>query len=225
MQYEITFIVLDEAKQKLVKDVLDHAKAKVLLENLMGRKNMVYPIKKAHAGFYFNYYFEVDPANIAQINKNLQTEREILRFLIIKNDEDVKSIEERLERIKEKPKSFRREPFVKPEFELKKVEKPAIAEVTEKKQEGTEKSATAEVIEKKLEDTEKKTKSVKKEMVKTKKAAPKAKTVEKKPAITEDTEKKIEIVKPVKTEESIKSDDEKERIKKLEEKLDELLKD
>ena len=217
MQYELTFIVKNEEDTGLIKEALEQNKGKLLFENPMGRRNFAYPIKNENGGFYFNYYFASEQKNLAQINKALQAEREILRFLIVKNDENIKEIEERMKRIKDKTvKPFRKEIPAEvlnaEKTELPPIENPEAK--TEIKRENPE---------------EKEPVAAKKTVVKTKKSEIKteAKKVEPKVKETEakkETKAKKTIVQAP-SEETVKASDDKERMKKLEEKLDELLKD
>lgn len=199
-QYEMTFIVFKEENAKLVKNALEQHGAKILFENLMGRRNFVFPIKKERGGFYVNLYFTIEPAKLASLDKILRTEREIARYLIIKNEENIDEIKAKIERMKQK-KDSKKMPREMNKGEIKSVIKPIKqAVLADKKIETT----SAPIQEEK--DLEKTVKTIKKV------------TKAEKPVVKAKKEKKAE-VKPE------KSADDQERIKKLEEKLDELLKD
>lgn len=200
MQYEMTFIVFGEDKIKLVKDILAQTKANILFENPMGRRNFAYVVKKQRGGIYHNLYFTAMPKDIESIDKALRSERDIVRYLIIKNEEDIEEIKAKIQRMKQKKdnKKIVKE-IVKPQIkkELSLETDPAEIKVSKKSKtvSGEVKPVAKTTSEKKLTET--------------KKIAPKVIKKEKK-------------VIETKTE---KTADDQERIKKLEEKLDELLKD
>lgn len=199
--YEITFITKNENDQKIVKNVLEKNKAKVLYEEKIGRRNFVYPIKKEDAGFYFTTYFDSSPNQISAISKNLHIEADILRFLVLKTKRDINVMRTKTQ-VQEKK-------TVKQKEVATKEAKPAKAKVIKKKPTTKKKK-----VEKKLPKIKEVKKEIKK-MVPKKAKKPTKKTVSIKTKIS-----KKEIVQEKK-----QTPDEQERIKKLEEKLDELLKE
>lgn len=96
MQYEITFIVNDEKKKEEVKKLLTDHEAKIVFDYDMGRRTFVYPIKRENVGFYQTYFVEIDPEKISQLDKDLRTDKQILRYLLIRNDQDLEMLKERL---------------------------------------------------------------------------------------------------------------------------------
>ena len=203
----MTFIVFKEENAKLVRSALEQQGAKILFENLMGRRNFVFPIKKERGGFYINLYFTIEPAKLASLDKILRTEREIARYLIIKNEENIDNIKAKIERMKQK-KDTKKMPFrenakkgtkyvIKETKGIEEVKKDVI--VKENLLEKTPAAIEIKATEKDIKTT-KKSEKIQKPVAKVKK------------------DKKVE-VKPE------KSADDQDRIKKLEEKLDELLKD
>jgi len=199
-QYEMTFIVFDESKAKIVTNILEQSGAKILFTNYIGRRNFVYPVKKERAGFYINLYFTIEPKNLSALDKTLRTEREIVRYLIIKNEENIDEIKAKIERMKQK-KEPRRMPQEFNKGEIKPVVKPFKKEVeAEKEVIETVAPAGDDAISKKDVKIVKKTLKNGKPVIKLKKG------------------KKAEV-------KNEKNNDDQDRIKKLEEKLDELLKD
>jgi len=193
--YEITFIVLEEEKTKLVKDILEKNKAKILWENSIGRKNFVYPIKKEDAGFYHTIFFDLETNNINEISQLFKLEKEILRYIIVKNPQP-------LEEIKARAKLK----FLK----TKTATKTASETPTEKTEEITIKEEPQKETDAKIVKTKE---SSSKKLKQTKTTAKKQKT-------KKDTKKETSTAV---TEKALETKNEEERIKKLEEKLDELL--
>lgn len=191
--YEITFITLDEEKNNLVKKILEDHKAKINLELSLGKKTFAYPIKKEKVGYYTTFYFDVAGKELVSINKTLQAEKDVLRFLLIKSEQKVEDVKAYLANEKKEQ--------VAAEHKASEVTDEAVVEETKQENE--------------VEEAE----EVKKETKKTvKKAATKKVAETKKPVA-----KKASAVKKAKT--TKKEPESQDRIKKLEEKLDELLKD
>lgn len=202
--YEITFITKEE-KDPVVKSTIEGMEGKILSESSLGRKKFVYPIKKEDAGFYTTYIFELDPQKVNNLNSVLRLKGQVLRYLIISKKALV----------------------AKPVKEKAKVEKEEIKEVKK-----SEVIATPEKVEKPVakKETKKPAEKAKKQTAKKNVKTPEITEVVEKPEVTakekvaeEPKEKKIKEEKPQQTEESVP--DEKERLKALEDKLEEILKD
>lgn len=204
--YEITFITKEE-KDPVVLRAIEDEGGKIISKEELGRRKFAYIIKKEEAGSYFSYVFEIDPSALAGLDKKLRLNSDILRHLIIS-----KSL------------------------------KPAKAEKAEKKVEAPKEEIAkpVEAVEEKVEEV-KVAPEVKKEAKKPaiKKVA--AKKIAKKPIKIEKVEKiekpKVEITKepeqikkpilkkPIEKVEKKEVPDTEERLKALDEKLEELLKE
>lgn len=203
--YEITFITKEEESAKIVKDMLTKIEAKIEFDYPMGRKNFAYPIQKENAGYYYTYFFNTSPEEIEKLNRDLKTERKILRYLIVKNNENLEVIKERVIKIKKenkKPRNLEKVAY-------KPIEKEMYPEITKK---------AVKKVEEKITETEEPKKEIEKIAKKTKKTVSK-KTTKKTETETKPTDKTEKVDKETDT----KAKNEEERIKKLEEKLDELL--
>lgn len=55
----------------------------------MGKRKLAYEIKKFQEAFYVVLNFELEPANIANIEKSIKFEEKIIRYLIILGQEKV----------------------------------------------------------------------------------------------------------------------------------------
>ena len=71
----------DEAKT-MVNSIIAENKGEVVKENIMGKKNLAYPIKKQTEGFYYEVFFSATPDTIAKINRQFQINTSILRSII-----------------------------------------------------------------------------------------------------------------------------------------------
>jgi len=81
--YEITFITKEDEREKPVKTILEGLSGKILNISSLGQKTFAYQIKKEKVGFFTTVSFEIPAEKVADLNKKLSMEEEILRFLII----------------------------------------------------------------------------------------------------------------------------------------------
>lgn len=238
--YEITFITKDDNSQT-VKKIIEDADGMIMLVKPLGRKKFTYPISRETAGFYTTVIFETEPSKIASIDKELRMDQTILRYITIsyqkefssseiekklrelsdpRQKEPAKPVDKKVEKVKEVKESLeltsdnkevKKETTTPKEDKIKKTEEKSKAETLDKAQ--VEKVKRVEV---KKEEVEKvinaKEASVQGEDIKEEKEEQKPKNEEEKP--------KVVLPKPKKEAVS-----EEERLAKLEEKLDELLKD
>ena len=90
-KYEIMFIVNatmeEDAIKKNSEDVqklINKKPSKVIEFKEMGRKKLAYPIKKEVSGYYFVMTVEADHETIAEFDRKVSINENILRHLIIK---------------------------------------------------------------------------------------------------------------------------------------------
>lgn len=139
--YEITFILKEDQKSDEVTKILTEHEAKITAENDLGSRTLAYEIKKATQGHYFRVVFECSRENIKKIEKDLQKQSAVLRYLIVNalrkpieterrlpqpTQEPVKTVEPKSETPKEEPK-------IKEKVVVKPVELPDEEKVEEKK--------------------------------------------------------------------------------------------
>ena len=93
-KYELMFIVKTDIEESEVlktvnalKELLKSKKAKILEEKQMGQKTLAYEIQKRKTGYYFLFIVEADSEAIAEFERIALINENILRHLIIK-DED-----------------------------------------------------------------------------------------------------------------------------------------
>jgi small subunit ribosomal protein S6 len=82
----------DEEISALVKEIQQTIKknqGKIGKVNQWGKRKLAYEIKKFQEAFYVVLNFELEPANIANIEKSIKFEEKIIRYLIILGQEKV----------------------------------------------------------------------------------------------------------------------------------------
>jgi len=204
-QYELTYLISDEVLEKDQKNITDQvagiisdASGKVTKEESWGRRKLAYPIKKQNFATYVTAWFGLPADKIPEISHELLVLPKVIRHLIV------------VKVAKGEELAVTREDIVGTEDVEKAIGEKSFEVVEGKKDEsyklmakrtGAEEKPAVEKIEKP------KRKAVKK--------------IEKKPTIKKPVEAEPRIEPKVEKPES----DEADRIKKLDEKLDELLKD
>lgn len=208
--YEITFITKEE-KDRTVKDAIEALGGKIVLENLMGRKKFAYKIKKEDAGFFISYIFELDPEKVNKLTANLKLKSQVLRYLIVsKKSVAPRPAKEKIKIAKEAIPATEKVPVEKIEVKEK--------DTTDAKKEVTKHP------EKVKEQVSEKTLKPIVEVIKTEKA--KTPVKEKSQVMPKETKPaKEEKAALPKLPEKESMPDEKERLKALEDKLEEILKD
>lgn len=207
--YEITFITTEDLKEKAVENTIEKFGGKILKTESLGEKQFAYKIEKKTKGFYTSAIFELEPEKVAELNKALTLDEEIIRFLLISAERSDFVAPERYhkETALEKPKT---ELEIEPPLAMQK-ESMEIKKETVEPPLSMQKDAAVNY----KEEVKKEKKVVK----------PKIKEVaEKKPAVVNQEQKEIKKDKQV---EEITSQEatEEERLAALDKKLDEILKD
>ncbi len=68
-------------------EILENGDGKVSKTDSWGKKHLAYPINKQNEGYYIVYNFETISDEIKAIEKALKSNKDILRFLLVKADE------------------------------------------------------------------------------------------------------------------------------------------
>lgn len=89
--YLLTLVLRPKIEEKARKELLDSitkkitgSDGKVVKEDLWGVRPLVYPIKRETSGFYAHFEIETDPKNAKGLDKTLDLEEDILRYLLIR---------------------------------------------------------------------------------------------------------------------------------------------
>ena len=96
-QYDMVFLVVpekDEAgAQGVVEEfrklLVDHG-ATIEKDETMGRRRLAYTIKKKNEATYHNFLFRGSSACVAEVQRKLRLSEDILRYLTVRIDEEVK---------------------------------------------------------------------------------------------------------------------------------------
>ena len=93
--YELMFIIdsdlEEEAIQSVaasVKEILTAAGGEVHKERLMGRRRLAYPVQKKTDGLFTLIHFQGPPTSLAEINRALAINDQVLRHLLIRAKPD-----------------------------------------------------------------------------------------------------------------------------------------
>ena len=94
-KYESVFIIKEDCNKKNIiseiDKIIEGQKAKISRKDELGLKKLAYEIRKNKSGYYYVVYFEITNDNnnpIAKIQKQINTIEEILKFIIVKVDEE-----------------------------------------------------------------------------------------------------------------------------------------
>jgi len=89
--YETLFVIKPtltdeerEAQIAKVTEVLEREGAKILATNRMGMRKLAYPVAKNERGFYTIIYFNAEGSVIAEFERNLKFNEEIIKYLTVK---------------------------------------------------------------------------------------------------------------------------------------------
>ena len=96
-KYEVTVIVqpqLEEGpRQELIARISEWLipgadEENKPVENHWGMRQLAYPIRKFTQGYYVMYETGLDPTRIHDIERNMQYDENILRYLVVRQDEE-----------------------------------------------------------------------------------------------------------------------------------------
>lgn len=96
-QYDMVFLVVPEKDEPGVTAVVEEFR-KLLVDNgatiekdeTMGRRRLAYTIKKRNEATYHNFLFRGSSACVAEVQRKLRLSEDILRYLTVRIDEEVK---------------------------------------------------------------------------------------------------------------------------------------
>ncbi len=71
-----------EAANLKVHQAIDRNDGRVVFENHWGRRRLAYPIAKKTLGYYVLLHMEVDPLNVARVERLLNLDENVMRYLI-----------------------------------------------------------------------------------------------------------------------------------------------
>jgi small subunit ribosomal protein S6 len=80
--YEITFLTKEETDPG-VRALIEQAGGQVTEESSLGRRRLTYPINKQDQAVYTTFAFDLEKPALAELNRKLNLNNDILRFLIV----------------------------------------------------------------------------------------------------------------------------------------------
>ncbi|MCS6789123.1 MAG: 30S ribosomal protein S6 [Patescibacteria group bacterium] len=83
--YELSFLIEDPVISEKILNLLKQFNAEIVLNKQPEKINLAYPIKKQNQAFFGFVYFKALPEQIIEIDKILHQEKDLLRFMIIKD--------------------------------------------------------------------------------------------------------------------------------------------
>jgi small subunit ribosomal protein S6 len=96
-QYDMVFLVVPEKDEAGAQGVVEDFR-KLLVDNgatiekdeSMGRRRLAYTIKKRNEATYHNFLFRGSASCVAEVQRKLRLSEDILRYLTVRIDEEVK---------------------------------------------------------------------------------------------------------------------------------------
>ncbi|CUV65112.1 30S ribosomal subunit (SSU) protein S6 [Sulfurovum sp. enrichment culture clone C5] len=117
-----------------IKDVLVKEGAELIATDDMGMRKLAYTVDKQNRGYYTVLYYKADGSKIAEIERNLKINEDIIKFLTVKygSKKEVAQFEKMIASIgKTKNERTPREAAPKKEVVVEEVTTEATQEVTE----------------------------------------------------------------------------------------------
>lgn len=81
--YEITFLTKEEADPG-VRQLIEEVNGTIGEESTLGRRRLVYQIQKETQAVYTTLVFEIEPEQLAELDRKLRQNSAILRYLLIR---------------------------------------------------------------------------------------------------------------------------------------------
>ena len=85
----VSAIITDEQRNEVVSKIqkLISANGKLIETEEKGKRKMAYEVKKHNEAFYYVLNFESEPDFIAELQRNYRIIDEIIKFIVVKQDE------------------------------------------------------------------------------------------------------------------------------------------
>jgi small subunit ribosomal protein S6 len=88
--YELVIIVHPDLDDEAVNQALDKiknwievGKGKIAEVQEWGKRRLAYPIQKQYEGLYYLLKLELDPANNAELERNIRILKSVMRYMLI----------------------------------------------------------------------------------------------------------------------------------------------
>jgi len=83
-QYELTFLLNEEAELKNLKTLIMSLEGTVTKEDKWGERELAYSIKKNTSAVFYNWQFTIEEKNINEFKKKLNFTDKMIRYLLLK---------------------------------------------------------------------------------------------------------------------------------------------
>ncbi len=92
--YELTFIVRNDPNDEVINTTVGQVQGWVEANSLgqvtkvdrWGRRRLAYELDKQREGYYVCMTADMDPANLPELERNLKLSSNVLRYLLIRTD-------------------------------------------------------------------------------------------------------------------------------------------
>lgn len=88
--YELIFLLHKEEMIQTLKDIIASFNGTVVKEEAWGEKTLAYPIRKKDTAFFFEWKITLPTASLNDFKKKLSFEDEMVRYLLLKEEEEKK---------------------------------------------------------------------------------------------------------------------------------------
>lgn len=124
-EYELIYVLqpdlADEREAEIhgkLDDAVSRGEGMLLLRDDWGKRKLAYEVRKFQKGHYFQLNFLGDGKSVPDIERLLRLDVDVLRFLTVLADEDVKDVEARVARAKEQAAEQARRREERERFEI-----------------------------------------------------------------------------------------------------------
>lgn len=82
-QYELTFLLNEEAELKVLKELVTSLEGEVTKEEKWGEKTLAYPIKSTYKAHYYHWKLSVPTKQVMELRKRLNYNEKLIRYLLL----------------------------------------------------------------------------------------------------------------------------------------------
>lgn len=82
-QYELTFLLNEEAELKVLKELITSLNGEVIKEEKWGEKTLSYPIKKNLKAHFYHWKISVGSTKVLELRKKLNYNEKLIRYLLL----------------------------------------------------------------------------------------------------------------------------------------------
>ena len=94
-KYEAVIIIVPTLTAEEIQGAIAGVKEKITVTggvvtstDDIGKKKLAYEIKKCNEGYYVLFNFEIEPPQIAELERYFRIKEEIIKFIVVRKDEE-----------------------------------------------------------------------------------------------------------------------------------------